>query len=317
MFIIWGFVTIAWFIYRQKKDYVTYEEAKYGETIIRKRKKRPVNKYLNGRSGLKQKLKNEFRIGLIMIILVNVLLLTINIIDIITIWFGFEYTPHFDLKQFVHEGTYLLTLSILLSILIMVWFFRKNINFFPGKKQLQVLSYIWIVQNLILLVSVIIRNLHYIEYFGLAYKRIGVFLFLSLVVFGLITLYIKIKEIKSTFFLIRLNSWAVYIGFVLFAMPDWDIIIAKHNLQHPFKNNIETSYLLTLDDKALPLIDQRKDILKQSEQYNTYRYFYDSYENVYYDRVDHFTSSYPERSVFSWNLADEKAYEYFKNKSTK
>ncbi|MCD4791822.1 MAG: DUF4173 domain-containing protein [Bacteroidales bacterium] len=314
MFTIWGFITVGWFIYKMKKDYVVHEEKNHNESIIRKRKKKSINKYMHCRFGLKQLLKNEFRTGIIMIVLVNILLLIINVIDISTIWLNFKYTAAIDLKQFVHEGTYLLILSILLSIGIMIFFFRKNLNFYPNVKTLKIVSYVWIAQNVILLTSVIIRNSHYINYFGLAYKRIGVFFFLALVIFGLITLYLKIKNKKTTYWLIKINSWAVYIGFVLFAVPDWDIIIAKHNLNHPIRNNMETSFLLTFDNKALPLIDQNKEILKQSTQYNTYRYFYDSYENVYENRVNEMMKNYKEKSWLSWNYADEKSYKYFKKK---
>jgi len=314
MFTIWGFVTVGWFIYKMRNDYVIHEEKNHKETIIRHRKKRKINTYMQGKKGLKMLLKNEFRIGMILIIAVNALLLFVNIIDISTIWFKFEYSAEVDLKQFVHEGTYLLILSILLSIGIMIFFFRKNLNFYPNAKLLKIVSYIWIVQNVILLVSVVLRNSHYIEYFGLAYKRIGVFFFLAMVVIGLVTLYIKISDKKTTFWLIKINSWAVYIGFVLFAMPDWDMIIAKHNLSHPLKNNMETSFLLTFDNKALPLIDQNKDILRQSTELNTYRWFYDSYEVVYEDRVKDMMRRHNEISWLSWNYADEKSYKYFKEK---
>ncbi|MCF6365988.1 MAG: DUF4173 domain-containing protein [Bacteroidales bacterium] len=314
LFTFLGFIIMAWFIYKNKNDHIVHTEAKHTETILRKRKKSQMSKYLFENIGLRQLLKNEFRIGLMLIILVNALLLMINVIDISTIWFNFNYTPEFDLKQFVHEGTFLLILSILLSIGIMIWFFRRNLNFYKYKKKLQVLSYIWIAQNIILLISVVIRNMHYIEYFGLAYKRIGVFFFLALVVFGLISLYLKIKDIKSSFWLFKINTWALYIGFVLFAIPDWDIIIAKHNLTHPLRNNIETSFLLTFDDKVLPQIDQRKDILLQSKEYNTYRVFYETYENVYKGRVINFLKEYKDKSWLSWNYADAKAYEYYKLK---
>jgi hypothetical protein len=157
--------------------------------------------------------------------------------------------------------------------------------------------------------------MHYINYFGLAYKRIGVFFFLASVIFGLISLYLKIKESKSSYWLFKINTWALYIGFVLFAIPDWDIIISKHNLAHPLRNNIETSFLLTFDDKALPYIDQRKDILFQSEEFNTYKIFYDTYQNVYKGRVKTFLTNYHKNTWLSWNYADSKAYYYYINNS--
>ena len=63
----------------------------------------------------------------------NVLLLVVNAIDINWIWFGFKPAPGFDLTQFVHEGTYVLILSILVAMGIVLWFFRRNLNFYePG-----------------------------------------------------------------------------------------------------------------------------------------------------------------------------------------
>ncbi|MEM7038081.1 MAG: DUF4153 domain-containing protein, partial [Bacteroidota bacterium] len=75
-------------------------------------------------------IQEEYRVALMLVALVNVLALVNNVIDISWIWFGFEFDPGFNLSQFVHEGTWLLVASILLSMAIMFYFFRGNQNFY-------------------------------------------------------------------------------------------------------------------------------------------------------------------------------------------
>ena len=101
-------------------------------------------------------------------------MLTVNIIDIDWVWLNFEYEGEINLTQFVHEGTYLLILSILISMGIILYFFRKNLNFYPGKQKLQIITYIWIAQNAVLAVSVAARNKHYTHHSGHANTRIAV-----------------------------------------------------------------------------------------------------------------------------------------------
>ncbi len=309
---VWGFATMGWYFFKRKKDSIEFKEGKYSEKIKRKRGKEFF--YFITPKGLKPLLKNENTIASILIISVNFLLLTVNYLDITTIWFNFEYTIDFNLKQFVHEGTYLLIFSILLSMAIMLFYFRANLNFYKKNKILKISAYVWIFQNLILLTSVIIRNLHYIEHFALAYLRIGLFFYLSLVIFGLITLLLKIKNGKSLFYLIKINSWALYIGFVLFAIPDWDSFIANYNSKNYPKAFVEASFMITLDEKTYPIIKQNKNLLNQDTKLNTYHYFSDDYEVELDKKIDNFMNEYPEKHWLSWNYADYKAYKYFMDK---
>lgn len=327
-FFLFGLIITAWFVYENKmKDFFNYESL-LSDIITRKKKKKAKLKnpeYYNTNSEYTtsyyvkkenpQGLKNEFKAASFLLFTVNILLLFVNIIDINWIWFGFEYTSDFNLKQFVHEGTYLLIVSILLSMSIMVFYFRGNLNFYSKNAIIKYLSYIWIFQNIILVISVAIRNYHYITYWGLAYKRIGVIFFLLLVALGLITLYFKIKHCKSTFYLMRINGWSLYFVMIFMCFFNWDIIITKHNLAHRLPNNMETSFLLTLSDKTLPLIDEKKEILNQDIKYNTYKRFRVSYNEYYTNKLEAFIKRKKQSSWLSWNLAEQNAYEYFMKKN--
>ncbi|MBW6492149.1 MAG: hypothetical protein K0B15_13260 [Lentimicrobium sp.] len=73
-----------------------------GEDMVRSRKP------FSGRSTL---LKSEFKSGIILLILLNITLLVMNILDIYHVWLFFEWDGGY-LKQFVHEGTWLLIVSV-------------------------------------------------------------------------------------------------------------------------------------------------------------------------------------------------------------
>ena len=155
-------------------------------------------------------LRNENTTGIISLVLLNLLLLFINCIDMVYVWFGFQYKNAGNLADYVHEGTGMLIFSIVLAMVVLLFFFRGNLNFYKKNKWLRWGSYVWLLQNMVLVISVLLRDYYYILHDGLAYKRIGVLVFLVLVLFGLVTIFIKIRQIKTSYYLLRVNAWFCY-----------------------------------------------------------------------------------------------------------
>ena len=210
--------------------------------------------------------KNEYRVGLLIFGLLNALLLVVNAIDVNWIWFGFEVPLDFNLKSFVHEGTYLLIFSILLSMGIFLYFFRGSLNFYSQNKWLKFLGNLWIVQNIVLTISVFMRNYHYIDYHGLAGKRIGVIVFLLMTVFGLLSLIYKVNKLKTTAFLLRLNGWFIFFTLVTITTVNWDRVMAHHNLTHSNSGEIDVDYYLRLDESVAPLILKNIEVVEAQMQ---------------------------------------------------
>ncbi len=74
-------------------------------------------------------LRKEYYVALAVFGLLNTLLAVVNVIDINLLWFGFVPAAGFDLTQFVHEGTYVLIVSILLAAGNWeVWMTRYNLQ---------------------------------------------------------------------------------------------------------------------------------------------------------------------------------------------
>jgi hypothetical protein len=307
-----GVIITGWSIFKADIPYFSKLESRLVEIITRKKKgeRRPKRANFIHIVGL----KNEFRSALFLVIPINILLFVVNIIDVNWIWFNFEYDGKANLSAFVHEGTYLLIFSILLSIGILLFFFRRNLNFFPRKKTLVLFANIWIFQNLILVISVGIRNYHYIHYYGLAYKRIGVIFFLIATLVGLVTLFIKIREAKTSYYLLRVNSWFVYGLLITMSCVNWDNLIVNHNLNHELKKNIDVQFLLSLSDKTLPILDANREKLHLDGRYH-YRFGGD-YESYLDLRINQFMERKENATWKSWNYNEDKAYHYFKSKGS-
>ena len=314
-FLITGILLVTGMFFYHSFPRLAWKDASARQTLIRRRKPRHPNprKKMFPMTGLRK----EYRIALLAIMLVNLLSLFNNVLDISWIWFGFEMEEGFNLTQFVHEGTYLLILSILVAMGIMFFFFRGNLNFLSTNKWLRYGAYFWIIQNAIMVISVGLRNYYYISHFGLAYKRIGVYFFLALVLFGLVTLFFKIRNQKTFYRVVRVNAWAVYVVMLLLATVNWDGIITRHNLSHVPIERMDVDFLLSMSDKTMPILDQHRDQLKLAgnftlgsgweRPYKTY-----TLEEFLDMRIENAAANYQQRSWLSWNFADAAAMSYFK-----
>jgi hypothetical protein len=280
------------------------------DMLLRQRARRPITSVLA--------LRYELRSGVLLLGLLNLLLLVVNVLDIRHVWFNFSFSGQY-LKQFVHEGTYLLILSILLGAGIVLWFFRANQNFHRSNRTLKTLAFIWLAQNAVLAISVGIRNYWYIHHYALAYKRIGVVFFLLAVLIGLVVVGLKVRDKRSRHFLMRWNAFAVYTILLLMATVNWDVLIARYNFSKKDQSFIHLDFMVTLSDKALPWLAQEEHALEQIDTHNQSIIDSDSFSRSLYmeprsyaevieERSAAFLDEYPKRSWRSWTWADARAY---------
>ncbi|HAN78913.1 MAG TPA: hypothetical protein DCQ31_14695 [Bacteroidales bacterium] len=259
-------------------------------------------------------LRNEYSAGVFLLLTLNVILLILNSIDIYWVWFNFKWEGQY-LKQFVHEGTYLLILSILISIVLVLYFFRGNLNFYKRNKLLKILSYIWLFQNAILAISVGVRNFHYIANFALAYKRIGVILFLLLTLYGLFSVFIKVSKGKTGFYLFKTNAFALSILLVVSAAINWDHYIAHYNFKHSDRSFLHLAFMVKLSDKALPLLDISAEKLYTIDSLQQQKFSFkdtdisaDEYLKEIQSRKIIFKREWEKKTWLEWNWPEYLAY---------
>jgi hypothetical protein len=318
LFLLLGFMLSTWFVYKAFHTFVLDNEKGKTLQLFRKRKAKKVYQTMHPNSmqqGLQLGLKTENRSGVLMMAMISILLLFINIIDIVYVWFGFDFDATKDFSADVHQGVNLLIFSIFLSIFIMIYFFRRNQNFYSKNKRLKQMAYFWIAQNVILIISVIFRNAHYINFHGLTQKRIGVFVFLSVVFVGLISLTFKIAERKSFFYLSKFNSWSLYGVLVFLACFNWDMIIFNHNFAKRDTKTIDLTYLVDLSDEVMLHIEKNKDVLFKEYKVNTRMLYSRSGYYNFERRLESIKNEmkYDNTTFFSWNYRKVKVNLMLKN----
>ncbi|RDC58296.1 DUF4173 domain-containing protein [Pedobacter chinensis] len=302
-------------------------EAKLEEVLVRKRSNNKIRTLWNEIAHIfmgqiiskKLALKTEYIVALISFAALNFLLLILNGIDIWWLWLGKgKDLAETNYSAELHDGTNALIFSIVLAMVVIVYFFRGNLNFYTKSKTLKSLAFAWMIQNFILIISVFIRDGHYIEVYGLTYKRIGVLVFAILCIIGLITVYIKVAHQKTLFYLFKINGNIWYTLLLVFTVINWDMVIVKHNLAHSNTIALDVDYILSLSDKTLPILDQNRVKLNYAPNKNLYGSEIAKPENPEYykrqldERIGHFKERYEKVSWLSWNLPDWNTSEYFR-----
>ncbi|GAB3834726.1 DUF4153 domain-containing protein [Hymenobacter jeollabukensis] len=323
LFLVLGLMVTAAALLRVPLPGLAQWEARFGELVRRRRD--GVASFSVPRPDFRRRdfrtadLRKEYLAALAVFGLVNLLLLAVNAIDISWIWIDFRPEPGFDLAQFVHEGTYVLIFSILLAMGIVLWFFRRNLNFYqPGLPVLRWGATVWVLQNAVLAVSVGVRNYHYISRMGLAYKRIGVCFFLLLTLFGLLTILLKIWQRRSAFALVRLNSVAAYLVLLALAVGNWEVWIVRYNLTVGFPQ-VDYGFLLDMPGRVLPALVKHRAILNRTKHITRDAGgFYSLYEEVspavaqrmLDERVRRWQQRYQAQASWQdWNYMDWRAHQ--------
>jgi Leucine-rich repeat (LRR) protein len=266
----------------------------------------------------------EISSGVILLGLLNLLLLVVNVLDIYYLWITKELPTGMTYSDYVHQGTTNLIISIVLAILIILFFFRGHINFAEKGKAIKIVAFLWIIQNIMVLVSTGYRNYLYISEYSLTYRRIGVYIWLVLTLIGLVTTFMKIYGKKSNWYLFRSNGWAFYIILVLFACQNWDLVITKFNIEKSKK--LDKYYLLSLESPAvIPELlalpqnppgvpdvppdynysyDNSRD--RYSEYGNDWDYSKPDFTESLHKRMYTFLVDYEASDWQSWNRGDEE-----------
>lgn len=334
LFLLVGLYITGSLLLKTKIDYFSKKDALHRDDLLRIKRSWPERmrkasfnllETVMGRlaTGI-MALKNENTTGLISLTLLNLLLVVINVIDIRVLWFGFNYQDQDQIYRMVHSGTELLIVSIVLAMLVLLFFFKGNLNFYKRNHWLKYGAYAWILQNMVLVVSVFLRDYYYIVKHGMAYKRLGVLFFLLMVLIGLITVFVKIYARKTTYFLFRVNAWAAVFVMVGASCIHWDEFMAEYNIRHQQTVALDANFLLQLSDKTLPLLDRNIDALERTQTVvpppgdgvDRYKYTCDTcYAQRLRNREEQFLKKQERYSWLSWNYADSYTKRYLQAKT--
>lgn len=218
--------------------------------------------------------ESEYKLAIWVIALLNLLLLSVNMIDLSYLVFGQNLPTNLTLSELLHQGVNTLIFSIILAIAVVLVFFRGRLNYYKNNRSLKILTIIWLGLNLCMALLTMEKNHLYISEYGLTYKRIGVYVYLLLTCFGLIYTMVKVQKIRSNWFLVRRLGWYFWGTLIISAFVPWNAIIAKVNIEKYVSEDkdIDLAYLYELGPETYPIIYDNQKVLmasKDSELFKT------------------------------------------------
>ncbi|QFG52416.1 DUF4173 domain-containing protein [Chryseobacterium sp.] len=187
--------------------------------------------------------------GIISFAALNILLL------IFIITFNFEQffeTPASaaELSIETHERVNAVILSIVMAVLVIMFYFKGSFNFDHKARPLKVLAEIWLALNVILVLSAFIKNSEYVLHLGLTYKRLGVYTFVILCIIGLVLTFVKIRKRKTNAYLFNHMAWYFYGTVLVAAFFNWGYLATSYNISNN-KGSFEFHRTMNYNDDLL------------------------------------------------------------------
>jgi hypothetical protein len=295
-----GFVILyAFFYHRTFPAFQRFDSNTPGKLFQRDAEK-STNKGFRKFMGM----ETEWKAGITLLALLNILILTVNVIDINYLWIGKGLPEGLTMADALHQAVGTIILSIIIAIAVLLFIFRSDMNFYKKSKAIRVLAILWIIQNLFIVISTIYRNDLYIQEYTLTYKRIGVYVYLALTFAGLISAMIKVTMTKSNWYLFRFNGWSFYLALLILPSVNWDRFITKYNLEHSKETDMK--YVFDLSYAGLP------DLVKYSTENDLSKLTLPTVDvgdmRYYYSEGRNMPQNYK-------NMLDRKIYDFMEHSS--
>lgn len=210
-------------------------------------------------------LDSERTSGVISLISLNILLIFFIVTYNYEQFYEAVKSPN-QLSEETHERVNAVIMSIVMAILVIMFYFKSNFNFDSKAGWLKIFAKIWIILNAILVFSAMFKNTEYITSYGFTYKRLGVYAFLLLSLIGLILTFYKIQFKKKNAFLFNSMSWCFYGMVLVCSFINWGGIITSQNMKRTdFAVNYHIVSINFSEKYLLKYAEEKKDIHLKKE----------------------------------------------------
>lgn len=191
--------------------------------------------------------------------LFNALFLVETILDLTYLWSGVALPDGMSYASYAHRGAYPLILTALLAGGFVITALK------PGSRSeaspvIRSLVYVWIFQNILLVVSAMARLKSYVDTYSLTYWRVAAFIWMMLVAVGLVLLILRIARRRSNAWLIRSNGGALAVALYACCLLNFPSVVAAYNVDHCREiagqgQPLDLAYLVTLGPGIIPAMD--------------------------------------------------------------
>lgn len=192
------------------------------------------------------------------LIVFNVLFLMQNGLDIAFLWSGAALPEGVTYAEYAHRGAYPLIATALLAGAFVLVALR------PGSasnlhRSTRVLIVLWLIQNVFLVLSSILRTNAYVAEYSLTYLRVSALIWMGLVAWGLILIALRLLFDKPNGWLVRTNLVSLLAVLYVACFADFGGIIASYNVAHSREltgegSSLDLAYLSSIGPSALPAL---------------------------------------------------------------
>ena len=193
------------------------------------------------------------------LILFNVLFALQSGLDLTYLWGGANLPDGLSHAEYAHRGAYPLIVTALLAAGFVLVAMR------PGgpaehSRLIRPLVLVWTGQNVLLVVSSILRLDLYVAAYSLTYLRLAAFIWMGLVAAGLLLMLIQIKLKKPNSWLVAANAATLALVLYGCCFINAPRLVASYNVEHCRENggtgpNLDLKYLASLGPQTLPVLE--------------------------------------------------------------
>ena len=196
------------------------------------------------------------------LILFNALFAFQTALDLVFLWGNAKLPSGISYADYAHRGAYPLIVTALLSAGFVLAAMRSG-GAAEQSKIIRPLVYLWLGQNVMLVISSMLRLSRYVEIYMLTGWRIAALVWMLLVAIGLVLIVARIILGQSGGWLVRMNLMSLTATLYVCALINFDAIIAEYNVSHSKEAtgrgvNLDDYYLASLGPHALPALDRAR-----------------------------------------------------------
>jgi hypothetical protein len=201
----------------------------------------------------------SFRGTFFALVLCNILLAVQNGLDIAFLWGGGTLPDGMTYAEYAQRGAQALIVTALLAGIFALVALRQGSES-ESNRSIRFLVYLWLGQNVFLVISAIERTLAYVAVYALTPMRLAALLWMGLVAVGLVLIVYRIVARRSGVWLINANLAAAIALLYATAFIDFSGISAAYNVRHAREvtgsgTPLDIAYMRQLGPTAIPALD--------------------------------------------------------------
>lgn len=194
------------------------------------------------------------------LILFNGLFAIQTAMDIVYLWGGASLPDGMSHAAYAHRGAYPLVVTALLAAVFVLIAMRP-----AGSSErdplIRPLVLAWVGQNILLVLSALLRLDLYVETYSLTELRVAAFVWMLLVMAGLVLILVQVLSRKGIGWLVSANAVALAATLYAYSFIDTAVVIANFNFRHSYEMRgtgqpVDLDYLFSLGPSVIPAIDR-------------------------------------------------------------